>query len=131
MNCPECFGEVKVYRTVYSEENEVYRCRKCISCGHIFYTMEFEVETNSAFGKEWSRICRNSRPVRPRQNRKVYTLYLRDDGSVVAFGTAEECAKQMNISVQRFRNIFSKTIRGKIKKYEAEIQDHTENLEEE
>lgn len=131
MKCPKCGGEIKVCCTTYTEENEIYRRRKCFSCGHVFYTMEFEVEENPAFRKEWGRLRRTAKPAHARKNRKTYTLYLRDDGSVIASGTSEECAQQMGITSGVFRSIISRTNRGIIKRYEAEIRDCKEELEEE
>lgn len=53
MKCPKCKGRVAVKDTVNVFWNEVYRQRKCLECGHVFYTAEFEVEPNAQFRKEW------------------------------------------------------------------------------
>ena len=54
MVCPKCKGKVKTLRTVDVSWNESYRQKKCLDCGHIFYTAEFEVEPNKRFKKEWN-----------------------------------------------------------------------------
>lgn len=126
MNCPKCSGEVRARDTIHTAENEIYRKRKCISCGHVFYTLEFEVENNDSFQAEWRRILRTKKNAWKKKRRKIYTLYLRENGEVVASGTAEECAKQMGIPESAFRMIISRTNRGIIKRYEAEIRDYTE-----
>ena len=41
MQCPKCKGDVKVEYTL-SDEEGVYRKRRCLECGHVFYTSELE-----------------------------------------------------------------------------------------
>lgn len=41
MKCPLCKGDVKVVYTL-SDAEGVYRKRRCLKCGHIFYTSEIE-----------------------------------------------------------------------------------------
>lgn len=41
MKCPKCKGGVKVEYTL-SDVEGVYRKRRCLECGHIFYTSEVE-----------------------------------------------------------------------------------------
>lgn len=37
MKCPKCNGPLRVLDTVQNDkENEIYRARKCIECGHTF-----------------------------------------------------------------------------------------------
>jgi hypothetical protein len=88
--------------------------------------MEFEIENTSAFQKEWSQLVKTAKPAWQKKRKKIYTLYLRENGEIVASGTAEECAKQMDISDTTFRTIISRTNRGIIKRYEAEIRDCAE-----
>lgn len=61
MVCPECKGDVKVVDTVTNDEC-VYRRRKCLSCGHTFYTREEYADQTDrakfAFKKKWSSITR-------------------------------------------------------------------------
>lgn len=39
MNCPKCSGQVKVSES-FSDNDAIYRMRKCIKCGHRFPTEE-------------------------------------------------------------------------------------------
>lgn len=55
MVCPKCNGDVKAIDNVDNpKENEIYRARKCINCGHIFYTVEYEVIQNQRFAVDWA-----------------------------------------------------------------------------
>jgi hypothetical protein len=58
MNCPKCGGPVKVKDSVDVSHNEIFRQRECLNCHRIFYTAEFEVETNEKFLNEWRRYHR-------------------------------------------------------------------------
>ena len=54
MRCPKCNGINRVVDTITNREtNETYRMRKCL-CGHVFYTVEFEVEVNQQFSETWA-----------------------------------------------------------------------------
>lgn len=54
MKCPKCTSnQIKKVKTVSVPWNEDYRKKKCLNCGHIFYTAEFEVEPNKRFRREW------------------------------------------------------------------------------
>lgn len=53
MNCPKCKSRVTVKNCVDTRENEIYRKRVCDQCGHVFYTVEYEVVVNDRFKKEW------------------------------------------------------------------------------
>lgn len=54
MICPKCGGKIKTNDVLNKPDtNEVYRKRVCTSCDHYFYTIEFEVEDNPQFQKEW------------------------------------------------------------------------------
>lgn len=57
MNCPKCYGKTTVRDCVNTSE-ENYRKRACASCGHIFFTIEFEAEDNENFKKVWGRNYR-------------------------------------------------------------------------
>lgn len=126
MKCPECSGYLRAYETTYTEENETYRKRKCLACGHVLYTMEFEIENTPEFQKEWGRLLSTSKPAYERRKKKIYTLSLTKNGEVVAHGMAEECAKQMDISVVSFRKIISRINKRKTKKYEVQISYNTD-----
>ena len=55
MKCPKCNkGGVRTIKTVDVSWNEVYRHKKCLSCGHTFFTAEFEVEPTKRFKREWA-----------------------------------------------------------------------------
>ena len=40
MNCPRCNEKTKVMDCLTATENTVMRRRKCLACGHSFYTEE-------------------------------------------------------------------------------------------
>lgn len=64
MICPKCFDDATVIDTVKNvDNNEVYRKLKCKSCGHKFYTLEYEVEYSNNFKKLWNEYhrCFNKR----------------------------------------------------------------------
>lgn len=62
MKCPKCGGKFSpVKNTTVTEENEVYRRRRCKSCGHTFYTIEFKVEENELFMNDWYKALENER----------------------------------------------------------------------
>lgn len=61
MKCPECGCETRMVDSVNVSNNETFRKRKCVSCDHIFYTAEFEVEHNQAFKDEWTKYHRKSK----------------------------------------------------------------------
>lgn len=61
MTCPKCKGRPSVVCTVNVSWNEIYRQRKCDECGHVFFTVEFEVETNKRFMREWNRYNKKSK----------------------------------------------------------------------
>lgn len=54
MVCPKCKGKLKVIDSMDVSQNEVYRRKKCLNCGHLLYTCEFEVEATKLFKKEWN-----------------------------------------------------------------------------
>ena len=54
MNCPKCGDESGVINGAFNhKQNERYRQRKCKSCGHVFYTTEFEVEYTQSFAYDF------------------------------------------------------------------------------
>jgi transcriptional regulator NrdR family protein len=62
MMCPECGKKTRVVDYVKNKKDcETYRKRKCGSCGHIFYTAEYEVDHNDSFHKKWTRYYRNKK----------------------------------------------------------------------
>jgi uncharacterized Zn finger protein len=54
MNCPKCDGQTKV-NDVVKAKNENYRRILCKSCGHVFFTVEYETENNESFRNNWNR----------------------------------------------------------------------------
>lgn len=63
MTCPKCNStRIAIRDSVNNtEENETYRKRVCADCGRIFHTVEFEVEYNDRFKKEWHKYYRTGR----------------------------------------------------------------------
>lgn len=58
MLCEKCKGKTKVIDGCNTDQNERYRRRICLECGHIFYTVEFIVEEDDKFDYEWRRNYR-------------------------------------------------------------------------
>lgn len=54
MKCPECGGKTTVADSSRSDD-EVMRKRKCLSCGRFTYTIEYEVENDETFHKQWAK----------------------------------------------------------------------------
>lgn len=127
MKCPKCSGKVKVLDTVQTSENEIYRRRKCLVCGNIFFTTEFEVDITSDFLDEYHKHYRTSSENWRKTQPKQYTLYRAKDDTIVASGTAKECAEQMGTSEEVFRSTVSRAKHGTRKKYEAYVFDGDED----
>lgn len=73
--CPRCGGNIKTTYSVHSDDGDIYRQKTCDACGHVFYTVEYEVIENDAFKKEWSK-CRVKRQKfyndrRPQRQKKL------------------------------------------------------------
>lgn len=63
MTCPRCGGRVAVCNNAHNTDtNEIYRKRKCLACGHRIATIEFEVEQDENFKREWSKYLRCNKP---------------------------------------------------------------------
>lgn len=60
MKCPKCMGKLTVTDTTYVN-NDIYRRRKCTVCGNILYTIEFVVEYDDMFKKEWNKNHRSNK----------------------------------------------------------------------
>lgn len=69
MICPKCGGKVRI-PDVRNEEtaNDVLRKRKCLECGHIFYTVETIVEFEGKFKLQWRLNDRNKTYKRRKEN---------------------------------------------------------------
>jgi transcriptional regulator NrdR family protein len=63
MTCPKCNGKIKVIDSAHNtDDNEMYRRRKCLECGHTFYTTEFEVAgDDNKFRNAWLKYHRNNK----------------------------------------------------------------------
>ena len=57
MTCPNCGGKLSVVNTL-PYEDQIYRQRKCKSCGCILWSIEFIVEKNEALKKELAEACK-------------------------------------------------------------------------
>lgn len=57
MNCPICGCKTEIVDTRYDCES-VHRVRKCVECGHRFYTAEYESNDN---GEEYRRVKRSNK----------------------------------------------------------------------
>ena len=68
MTCPECGSESAVWDIAKARE-ELYRKRKCKVCGLKFCTIEYEVEYDENFRKEWVKYNRACIRSRNRKNR--------------------------------------------------------------
>lgn len=67
MNCPKCGKETVVW-DISKAPDELYRKRKCKVCGHKFCTIEYEVENDENFRKEWVKYNRSC--IRNRSQKK-------------------------------------------------------------
>jgi predicted Zn finger-like uncharacterized protein len=54
VTCPECSSKVYVVDSVNTPDNKILRKRKCVLCGHIFYTSESEAAKDVNFKYEWN-----------------------------------------------------------------------------
>jgi transcriptional regulator NrdR family protein len=121
MKCSKCSGKVKVLDTIHSAENEIYRRRKCLECGRIFFSTEFEVETTADFLDEYHKSYRTTKEGWKKARTRIYTLYRAKDDTIVASGTAKECAEQMGTTVGSFKSIVSRAKNKQRKKWEVYI----------
>lgn len=65
--------------------------------------------------------------------RKYYTVYLRKTDEIVAFGTSEECTKELGFAnAGSFRSVVSKAKKGLSKKYDFIVEEtpYDEEMEE-
>lgn len=72
MKCPKCNNEARAIDTVHNiEENETYRAKKCVKCGHVIYTVEYEVIQNQRFAEEWADAHRIREKQKRERNRQT------------------------------------------------------------
>lgn len=68
MLCPKCGDKTTVFDSSFNHKiNEYYRKRRCLACGHEFFTAEFEVEPTEQFLKDWLEYHRRTRNDRKRK----------------------------------------------------------------
>ena len=54
MVCPKCNGKTTIFDNCHvKDQNESYRKRRCIPCGNVFYTIEFEVSDDDRMADIW------------------------------------------------------------------------------
>ena len=59
MVCTVCGGKLINTDTVRNfDDNESYRRKRCLECGHILYTIEFEAERDEHYRKLWTKYHR-------------------------------------------------------------------------
>lgn len=62
VSCPKCSAVVKTVDVVTNhDDNETYRKKKCTECGHKFYTIEYEIDTDERFHKQWCKHHRKNK----------------------------------------------------------------------
>lgn len=55
MTCPKCGCPAPIIDFRRNKDNEIYRKRRCECCYSIFYTIEYEIEPDEKFFKEWEK----------------------------------------------------------------------------
>lgn len=68
MLCPACSNKLKVVETVRNDE-EVYRRKRCTVCGKLVFTLESEVEPDSAYRNNWLVCDHNNRMKNKEENK--------------------------------------------------------------
>ena len=61
MRCPTCKGKLRTVDTIPYSDNSIYRRKRCLECGYLFYTIEFEVERNDKCRKEINEATREKK----------------------------------------------------------------------
>lgn len=57
--CEYCGGKMATKNVVQNpKDEETYRQKRCMNCGHEIYTVEFEVEVNRRFKDDWNKYIR-------------------------------------------------------------------------
>lgn len=52
--CPKCGGKSDSFAIVHNKkDNETYRKRRCSECGHVFFTVEFDVKPTKRLLRDW------------------------------------------------------------------------------
>ena len=69
--CPKCGAPASVKDVVMNtDDNEQYRKKECTECGHVFFTLEFEVEADDCLLENWYAHHRDT--ARRRKNKELY-----------------------------------------------------------
>ena len=61
MRCPTCKGKLRTVDTIPCSDNSIYRRKRCLECGCLFYTIEFEIERNDKCRKEINEAAREKK----------------------------------------------------------------------
>lgn len=59
--CPYCGGEIKVKDTRHKGNEETYRRYSCVSCRAMIFSVEYQVEENESFFREWRNADRKTK----------------------------------------------------------------------
>lgn len=65
MYCPKCGRVAGQLDHIVTDQKEIYRERYCKACDYKFYTVEYEVENNSQFKKEWRKYHKKKAKITP------------------------------------------------------------------
>lgn len=69
MKCPKCGEKTRVIEVVNnSDDLEVYRQRRCPSCGYLMYTTESVTVWSSDFDERWHKHYRRKKKRYERKN---------------------------------------------------------------
>lgn len=69
MKCPKCGEKTRVIEVVNnSDDLEVYRQRRCPSCGYLMYTTESVTVWSSDFDERWHKYYRRKKKRYERKN---------------------------------------------------------------
>jgi transcriptional regulator NrdR family protein len=60
MKCSQCGGKTKVLMVRIDSKQTVHRRKKCVDCGYVFYTKEYEVVMGDEF-KRTENLYKNER----------------------------------------------------------------------
>lgn len=58
MDCPECGGRYRVEDSIHGVDDDIYRRRKCLSCGKTVYTVETVIDLDGPFRFKYSEALR-------------------------------------------------------------------------
>lgn len=62
LSCPKCGAMARVTDVVLNPvDNEKYKRRRCDKCGHISFTIEYEIDADEHFRKQWRTYHRKNK----------------------------------------------------------------------